>query len=534
MRPLLANLGWFAWALPHRRRFLGEAEHAGVVQQHLLARLLERNASTRFGREHGFSTIRDRDEYARRVPIRTYEELAPWIDRVADGEPSVLTAEPVLLFEPTGGTSGGTKRIPYTRSLQAEFRRAIAVWVADIFRNVPGALAGSSYWSVTPQVRAGRTRGGIRVGFADDVEYLGGIARWVRGAMAVPPEVTTEADPDRFLDATALALLARADLSIVSVWNPSFLLVLFERMRAYGPAFARSLYATDPARARAAERVLSDHGAFPISDLWPRLRLVSCWSDSAARPVAEALRGELPGVRLQGKGLLATEGFVTLPLFAAAGSVPAYRSHVLEFIDDAGHSADLAGLDRGGEYAVVLSTGGGLYRYALGDRVRVVGRHRTLPVLEFVGRSAVSDHVGEKLDPRHVQRVVDAALAKAGVAARFALLAAETSGHTAGYVLFLEAPGPWSHRARDLAEEIEQGLGENVHYAQARRMGQLEPVRIFLVEHGGSQTFLRRAVAEGQSLGDVKPAALDARTGWTRHFEGAILAAPHVAGATTR
>jgi hypothetical protein len=123
-------------------------------------------------------------------------------------------------------------------------------------------------------------------------------------------------------------------------------------------------------------------------------------------------------------------------------------------------------------------------------------------------------------------------LAELGVVARFVLLAPETTGLGAGYVLFVEAPSLASRRAQDLAAAIERGLEENVHYGHARRLGQLEAVRIFRVERGGSEAFLRRAVFEGRSLGDVKPAVLDPRLGWTRHFEGGILAAAHAAAAT--
>ncbi len=524
MLPLIANATWFASSVPHRRRFLSDAARADLVQAFLLSRLLSANADTQFGREHGFSEIRNLEEYRRRVPIRSYEAFLPWIEQAADGRPGVLTAEPVLLFEPTGGSTGGSKLIPYTRSLHREFQLAIAVWVADIFATFPGAMRGTSYWSVSPPGHATRqTRGGIPIGFADDVEYLGGLARFVRHAMAAPPELARIANPDRFMDATALALLRRADLSIVSVWNPSFLLLLLERIRSHHASLIRELHEVDRHRARAVEKAFGDGDAF--ERLWPRLRLVSCWADAAARSFAEQLARELPGVRIQGKGLLATEGLVTLPLFGAGGSVPAYRSHVLEFLDDGGDCHCIGGIVSGVEYAVLLTTGGGLYRYALGDRVRVTGSHAGLPTLEFVGRAFASDLVGEKLDARHVQCTVEAALAGAGVASRFAMLAPEAGIHAAGYVLFLETPNFDRAQAAVLAERIERGLIDNMQYAHARRLGQLEPVRVFHIEHGGLETFLRRSAKEGQALGDVKPTALDPRTGWTACFTGDILSA---------
>jgi hypothetical protein len=228
---------------------------------------------------------------------------------------------------------------------------------------------------------------------------------------------------------------------------------------------------------------------------------------------------------MQGKGLLATEGFVTVPLFDAEGAVPTYRSHVLEFVDDEGEARGIHELAPGDEYRVVLTTGGGLYRYALGDRVRVTGSYRGLPRLEFVGRPTVSDLVGEKLDADHARRAVEDALAYAGFVPRFAMLAPEASADEAGYVLFLEGDleALDAHRLGNLVDRLERRLGDNVQYAHARGLGQLDRLRVFRVRAGADAAYLRRSVAEGQALGDVKPTGLDRRTGWTAWFEGDML-----------
>jgi len=491
VRALLANAAWYASSLPARTRFLRNAPRAAEVQAAKLRALLSANADTEFGREHGFSHIRNLEEFRLRVPVRTYDDMRPWLYRTSDGVPNVLTREPILLFEPTGGSSGDWKAVPYTQSLQREFQDAIAVWIADLFHSHPGMMSGRSYWSITPpRPRPARTRGGTRIGFASDLEYLGGSARWIRHAI-VPPVAGTFHDPEGFLDATALQLLACEDLTFISVWSPSFLLVLLERMRALLPKLGMQ-------RARAIER----SGTY-----WPRLRLVSCWTDAAAANIVPRIVREIPHVPIQGKGLLATEAFVTIPLHDAGGAVPAYASHVLEFRDD--DCYDLTELEEGGTYDVIVTTGGGLYRYALGDRVRVTGRYGALPRLEFVGREQVCDLYGEKLHAIQVARVLDEALP----GARFAMLAPECPD----YVLFVE-----SDDAVDAAA-VERGLSQNVNYAHARAMGQLGPVGVFRIRRGGTESYLKRCVLEGQALGDIKPAALDMRNGWTHWFDGEML-----------
>ncbi len=182
-----------------------------------------------------------------------------------------------------------------------------------------------------------------------------------------------------------------------------------------------------------------------LAACWPRLALVSCWADASSAMYVPPLQAMLPKVSLQPKGLLATEGVVSLPLVGATGSALALRSHFLEFIDvrTAGdrRCQDLCladELELQGRYRVVLTTGGGLYRYDLGDEIEVIGFHHACPLVRFLGRgSAVSDLVGEKLSEKHVRSVIDRICRESGVAPQFALLA-PTGQSPEGYCLFLQ------------------------------------------------------------------------------------------------
>ena len=66
----------------------------------------------------------------------------------------------------------------------------------------------------------------------------------------------------------------------------------------------------------------------------------------------------------------------------------------------------------GRDYQVIVTTGGGLYRYPLGDRIRVTGFVHGAPCFRFVGREGlVSDFFGEKLDAAFVEKVIRCAIA---------------------------------------------------------------------------------------------------------------------------
>src|SRR5690606_21334516 len=58
----------------------------GPSQQRIFSHLIEKAKDTAFGRDHGFSSIRNHDDFRRQVPVRDYEGLKPYMDRVIRGE----------------------------------------------------------------------------------------------------------------------------------------------------------------------------------------------------------------------------------------------------------------------------------------------------------------------------------------------------------------------------------------------------------------------------------------------------------------
>jgi hypothetical protein len=264
---------------------------------------------------------------------------------------------------------------------------------------------------------------------------------------------------------------------------------------------------------RAGRRDLHGRDPREVRAIWPQLRLVSCWGDGHAKLAAGNLAARLPGVRLQIKGLLATEGVVTIPW--GERHPVAVTSHFYEFIDDDGAVCGVGQLREGLTYGVVLTTSGGLWRYRLGDRVLVDGRVGGTPSLRFVGRiGGVSDRRGEKLVEPFVAGVL-AELWAGEAPPRFALLAPEEDERGCYYALFVEGDAPPVDPAR-----LDAALGANPHYAWCRELGQLGPARVFAIRGGGFETFVRRQADGRCRIGDVKPAALSTHSGWSRWFAG--------------
>jgi hypothetical protein len=435
------------------------------------------------------------------------DALRPWVDRIRRGDARVLTADPVRRLVPTSGSTDARKLIPFTPSLHREFAAAVGPWVVGLFRSDPDLLFGPAYWSVSPAIDlepAGPSA--VPIGFEEDADYLGGTARrLVEAALVVPGDARRAKTIEAFRRRTLVALLLRRDLRLVSVWHPSFLTLLLDALAADWDAVVADVAATDRGRADEVWRA----GPHVPTSLWPDLRVVSCWADGQAAGPAAELAARLPGARVQPKGLLATEAVISVPF--GEGWPLAVRSHFFEFVDAGGRVRRADELAHDGEYDVLVTTGGGLWRYRLGDVVRVVGRIGRTPSVRFVGRAGiVSDLRGEKLTDAFVARAIDAALRAAGTGRpAFAMLAPDGGG----YGLFMSAPAPPA-----LADALDDALATNPHYRYCRHLGQLAAPRVVAVGPHAYQRYCDRLALRGIRVGDVKPVALSREDGWRAWF----------------
>lgn len=534
----LANRAYRATLAAAARRFALAANAPAAAQAERLAAVLARARGTAFGREHGLAGARTLADYQAAVPARGWDALTPWLDRTWQGEPDVLVPGAPGLFERSSGSTRAAKHVPYTPGLLAEFSAATGPWLHDLLSRRPALLGGSAYWSISPAgPRTERSPGGARVGLEDDTEYFPApVRRLLRVLLPVPPEVARLPSLDACRYVSLLHLAADPRLALLSVWSPSFLLLLLDALEVHTERLAHDLArgtlsppggaapaalapSARPDRARALRE--ATRGGLDLAHLWPRLALVSCWTDGPAARLVPALRRRLPpSVEVQGKGLLATEGVVSFPL-CDRGAVLAVASHLLELepTDASGPPVLPHEAEPGRRYAPLLSTAGGLFRYRLGDEVEVTGRVAATPTVRFVGRlDGVSDLAGEKLSPGFVEAALAAALAEARVEAAFTLVAPLAAERPPCYALFVE-PRRGDDPKR-LAEALEGRLLDNPHYAYARGLGQLGPVVARPVTDG-ARRHEAALVARGTPAGAIKPPGLHGGDFWPDVFPGA-------------
>jgi len=431
-----------------------------------LPSILARNSHTAYLRRYG--SPQTPAAFREVVPTVCYEDLLPWLERIRHGEADVLFAGRPVAYELTGGSTGGAKLIPYSAEGLGDFQRAVLPWLVRTIK--AHGITGRAYIAVSPATRQPEHIGGVPIGLPDGA-YLGAAAAAaLAGVSAVPFDVAAIPDVSHWRSETLRHLATAADLELISVWSPTFLLRLLDDV-------------PDPA------------------SLWPRLKVLSCWASGTSGPFAAALAARLPQAHLQPKGLLSTECVVTVP---DAADRPVLTSHGFFEFEREGRLQLADELSHGSLYEVVVTTASGLYRYRTGDLVRCGGFSRSgAPVLEFTGRGAFcSDLVGEKLVEPFVAQCLEDVQG-------FRFLAPEPEGR--GYLLATEAGASVN------VEQIERRLCGNPQYAYARKLGQLSPLRQFKVENLFDR-YVQTQLAQGVRLGAVKPVALRNEHTWTERL----------------
>ena len=138
------------------------------AQQNILENLIREAKHTAFGKDHSFDTVKNYSDFKLRVPVRDYEGLKPYVDRVVAGEADVLWKGKPLYFAKTSGTTSGVKYIPLSKESMPEHikaaRNAILTYInetgkTDFVNGKMIFLQGSPVLSVKNGINVGRLSG---------------------------------------------------------------------------------------------------------------------------------------------------------------------------------------------------------------------------------------------------------------------------------------------------------------------------------------------------------------------------------------
>ena len=326
--------------------------HPVAAQREVLQDLVTAAQYTVFGKKYGFSKLFSVREFKKRVPIHEYDDLKPYIERMMNGEPNVLWNSPVTWFAKSSGTtSDKSKFIPISEeSLQGNHFQASKDVLTNYYKNFPssdlltgkGLVVGGSHQ--IHQVQEDIQYGDLSAVLMQNTPFWG---QWLR-----TPELSIALLDDWESKIEKLAQ-ATANENVTSVAGvPTWTLLLMKR-------------------------ILEIKQCSTMADVWPNLELYIHGGVSFV-PYREQFE------KIIGKSINyleiynASEGFFAAQEKPNDSGMTLFTEHGVFFefmpVEEYGkphpHTVGLNAVELNQQYALVISTTGGLWRYLVGDTVK--------------------------------------------------------------------------------------------------------------------------------------------------------------------
>lgn len=373
---------------PRWREIEHHALHADATQHQILKHLIERAKDTEYGHNHQFNQLRSYDDYARAVPVNTYEELKGDIDRMRHGEANVLWPGTVKWYAKSSGTTNDkSKFIPVSHDgLHNVHYRGGADVVALYLRNNPKSLLfdGKSLilgGSHAPNYNiADSLVGDLSAILIENINPIANLFRVPKKQTALLSDF--EVKRDRIARETLHKNVT--NISGVPSWMLSVLV-----------------------------RVMELSGKKHLEEVWPNLE-VFFHGGIAFTPYRSQYEQLITSPKMHYMETYnASEGFFGIQ------SDPADRSMLLmtdydvyyeflpmdEFGQDNPHIVPLEGVETGRNYAMLITTSCGLWRYMIGDTVSFTSKQpykfiitgRTKYFINAFGEELIMDNAEQGL-----------------------------------------------------------------------------------------------------------------------------------------
>ncbi|XP_044194248.1 GH3 domain-containing protein [Thunnus albacares] len=525
------GVGW----LGRRQRRKLEADTLNVkqVQEETLLKRLQKNQHTCYGKQYDFSSIKDSGGFRARHPITTYEHYRELIGRIAAGEEKVIIAEKPLILAMTSGTSGASAMLLSTKDTNTEFFLQGVTVCLDVMRQAfpaTDSLQRTTKLFYTPTFR--QSEAGIPIGPNSSTpassRHMLNLYTTPAPAFEVPSEKDTLylhllfalKDPSvGTLESNFASTVFYAFTALQERWQElvediergkvSSALALEPKVRAR----LEALMKPDPERAAQLRAHFQDGFRGIAKRLWPHLHLVLAVDSGSNQIYGDMLRENYcQGIPFYSPFYAATEGLIGVNLWPEEPNrryLLCPRSMFCEFLPESSleeetpHTVLMEEVKEGDNYELVITNASGLFRYRIGDIVKVVGFHNQCPIVEFQYRRGQMLNVrGEKVSESLFLDVLKKAVAQWPGAqlvdyccAESGILGDSIGGSDPHYQVFIELKG-----VRNLTEAQRYKLDiclqqDSAVYKSFRIKGSIGPMRVQLVAEGAFKELRKQMMA---------------------------------------
>lgn len=488
-------------------RLYADAERAREVNFANLSEILSANADTLIGKKYSFSSLRGEKNFAHAVAMSEYSAYSQPISRIYAGAEDVLIHERPHCFLYTSGSMGKRKIFPLTLTALSRY----SSYICDMPFYLTGTRGGTSLHTsvfVPSDERGGKLLSSAYFGYLKDFgltegRYVGGnefnFSPYIKNVPYVKLRLALAEE-----DLVSVQSIFHYDTLLTFGYLESNWQTILRDMRDgtvstdLPKGLAEKLIAAsraDGERLRTLEKILDGGFSSPVVPrIWPRLRFVSGIGDDSSWQTAALKKytGDIPLGYFTYTSSEVMAGVVTGMDKSEYLLLP--RSAYYEFLPEGSdRTIPLGEIQAGERYELVVTTFSGLYRYKMGDVIKVTGFRGQAPTFRVCGRVGQQLNIaGEKIDAATLSETVRILQGKGTDVYDFTVTVLPCSS-PGRYVFFMEAEGDEAQ----LASSVDDILCKlSADYAELRSLGMIEKPLVCLLNRFAIDTVLH---SEGPS-----------------------------------
>ena len=516
---------------------------AVATQEATLKKIMEKNKNCELGKKYDFANINSIKEYQDKVPLSTFEDYLPLIDRMLENdEKNIITSSKVIRYTASSGSVGKPKIQPKTIrdvwNMQcmgfAATPACAAKWFKKqgMYKKLPSQMG-----PLLISLNGHKLKNGMMSNGAGQVPftYLTPILKYFT---TTPLEILYPEDQDNTNTSYFQARFALVNRNVTYLGSMviTLLTTMFEYIEGNWEILVNDIekgtidpsiqcpqklreqmakkIKPDPKRAAQLRKEFEKGFDEPIAQrVWPKL----CWGygmiSSTLSAYVEKLRKYVGDLPMHNMGYAASEGFMAMPVeLNATDYVLLPRSLVYEFLPvdapEGTRPLTLGELKVGEKYEIIVTNFSGLYRYRILDIIKVTGMYNNSPRIEFLYRSNMGLNLAnEKTTTDMLDFVAEAVEKEFGINFKGYSFFSENKSDKPHYVMLVETESdlPVTKKA-EMEAFIDKAFSEaNEKYEKYRSWGMIfEPELLQLKDHAYDD-YKQTIVAEGRVLNQIKP-----------------------------
>ena len=490
--------------------FEEETKNPKEISTNLLMRIVKDAENTEYGKKYNFAGIKTIEDYQKQVPVTVYDDITDYIEKIKNGNKDILTPYELSSLLLTSGTDKNPKAIPFTkRALQETIRYSnvpfgvVAKFIDKSWMNGHFFSPTEASYSVLPS--------GIILGSASSVvtksasDGLEPYCSLIKGTYTSPAVALIPHEGSDSVYVHVRFALMQKDMTGIICAFASYLaqnmLYVYEHYQMLIDDIEKGTISKEanidddyrqelmkiitpmPERAEELRKIFENGPDIQFMPLiWPNIKFVRMVAGDGFATYTDLIKNRFLGEEtpIIYSGVVSSEGIFSQPMdINNPNSVLCVGSVFMEFLptDTGNDFSQIKTIDQvevGKDYELIITNQSGLYRYRIGDVVRITGYHNATPTVEFRYRANKTINIaGEKTTESAIRLTCEAAAKELGIDLLDYEVYADKSSMPAKYIFLIET---YDQKRFEISNET---LAEVIH----KHLCVSNPIYEFLSSH---------------------------------------------------